>query len=68
MRMNRSLQHIALRCGLLLLLGCISQRKSAQFPFFDDRTGEFWSYNWYDGQVRQGYRVTKLGQPLVKAK
>jgi hypothetical protein len=36
--------------------------------FFDGRAGEFRGYNRYDGQVRQGYRVTKLGEPVVRAK
>jgi hypothetical protein len=32
--------------------------------FFDTRTGEVWAY-YIEGTVRNKYRVSKLGQPLV---
>jgi hypothetical protein len=35
--------------------------------FFDPRTGELWEYNG-DGTLFHKFRVTKLGQPLVKEK
>jgi hypothetical protein len=35
--------------------------------FFDSRTGEIWNYNSF-GQLDYKFRLTKLGQPLVKEK
>jgi hypothetical protein len=35
-------------------------------PFFDTRTGELWTYS--DGKVFFKYRLTKLGEPLVREK
>lgn len=41
---------------------------NGDYTFFDSKTGEIWEYYLGGGGLVKKFRLTKLGQPLVKEK